>query len=325
MKKGYNFKHRPGRITRIWALPELLELHPQLSAGVEVRPPAELVELRVRDPVPSRRKLLDYEDTPFTRDCRQRLARANGVNRAATITYHDGSERYEMRSYIKAIFLDDFSLYGRLHTSGCRHAQGLSKTERGTALINGKPVVEMDFSALHLHILYADKGIQYRGDPYMDVLDFLPGVAGTRLSPASRQYFRRYLKSVLLSMLNANGPVQAEQASNYWIHEHRGSLKRLDLQLRRARPYLRAFERAHKRIADYFYSGNGLRLMNRDARMALDVVGGFSEDGIPIIPLHDGFIVQRKYDERLREAMDQTYRSHNKRFKCPIKALHPKV
>ncbi len=310
MKQGIYTKHLK-RKTRIWALPELLELHPELCAGVEVRPPAELVELRDRQG----RKLIDYEDTPFTHNCRNRLATANKVNHRAKITYYDGFERYDVQSYVRAIFVGGLSLYGRLHTSGARHAQGLSKTERRTILIDGQPVVELDYSGLQPRMLYAAEGIQYDRDPYTKVLNSLPGI---------RDYgyhrLRRYLKTVLLALLNASSLQQSEKAANFWLYEHQEENRYLrSLGVGRARPWLEAFQKEHEQIAHYFGCDMGLKLMNKDARIALDVVWRFAEQGIPIIPVHDSFIVQDNHAEELWQVMDETYEKHNDGFTCPIK------
>lgn len=310
MKKGVYTKQLK-RKTRIWALAEFLELHPELQNGVEVRPPAELVELRDRNG----RKLLDYEDTPFTRDCRNRLATANEVNHRAKITYYDGFERYDVRSYAKAVFVDDFSLYGRLHTSGCRHAQGLSKTERRTIKIDGQPIVELDYSGLQPRMLYAAEGIQYGDDPYTAVLNQLPGIYDDGSHP-----LRRYMKTVLLALLNASSLQQSEKAANFWLYEHPEENRYLrSLGVGRARPWLEAFQNKHERIAHYFGRDVGLKLMNKDARIALDVVWRFAEQGIPIIPVHDSFIVQDNHAEELWQVMDTTYQKHNDGFTCPIK------
>jgi len=60
-------------------------------------------------------------------------------------------------------------------------------------------------------------------------------------------------------------------------------------------------------------------LMNRDARIALDVVWHFTKQSVPIIPVHDSFIVQEQHAEELWQVMDETYQKHNDGFACPIK------
>jgi hypothetical protein len=266
------------------------------------------------------KKLLDYRESAFTHSCRDRLRRLNEVNETASITYEDLFEkkRYDLRSYVRAIFHGDFEHYGRLHSSGRRHAQGLPKEERSTIQISGEPVVELDYCAMHPHLLYAAEGIQYpdQGDPYNDAVNRMRGVrAGGPGAPT-----RSYVKHVLLALLDGDSIEKAEKSGNYWFHEHQEehrSLRRLGID--RARPVIEALEKAHKPIAHYFGTAVGLRMMNKDARIALDVVTHFAEQDISIIPIHDSFLVQQRYGEELWQVMDQTYRKHNNGFTCPIK------
>jgi len=81
------------------------------------------------------------------------------------------------------------------------------------------------------------------------------------------------------------------------------------------------FRKAHKSIEHHFCNGNdtGLRIMNLDSRIALDVIDHFAKQNIPILPVHDSFIVQDKYKHELRLIMEHSYEKHTKGFKCKIK------
>ena len=59
--------------------------------------------------------------------------------------------------------------------------------------------------------------------------------------------------------------------------------------------------------------------MNKDARIALDVVWHFAKQGVPVIAIHDSFLVPVEYDDELRRTMDKTYRKHTGGFSCQIK------
>jgi hypothetical protein len=75
---------------------------------------------------------------------------------------------------------------------------------------------------------------------------------------------------------------------------------------------IEAFEKAHPKIAHYFCSENhtGMRLMNLDAQISLDVVNHFIKQNIPILPVHDSFIVQQQHSDELKETMLRCYRKH---------------
>lgn len=329
MKKGSHFRHK-GWKTRIWAEPALLADHPELCREVVVRPPAKLVELRAarnRDLTGDAKrraqrrgglKLLLYEETPLTRGWRKKLARANAINEDARIAYYDNGVCYELHTAIKAIFIGDFDHYGRLHSCGYRHAQGLSKTARHTITIDGQPVVELDYSGLHPRLLYAAEGKQYEGDPYSDAIDRIPG--GRAWSEETRRRYRPLLKTTLLALLDSPSVDTAQSSVNKWLYKHYDESRYLRrLGIGRARPLIEAFQKTHASIAHYFGSDIGMKLMNKDARIALDVVWHFGKQRVPIIPVHDSFIVQDSHAEELWQVMDETYQKHNDGFTCPIK------
>lgn len=328
MKLGYH-SDDDRKEARIWVLPELLRTHDLLNTTLvttrPVKEPVELYELwghRTRSGK-RKRRLIDYRDTEFTDRTRKILRTANDVNGRAVIKYDDGFEWQRVRSYVKAKFIGKFTLYGRLHSYGHRHVQGLSEHDRETITIDGQSVVERDFSALHPHLLYAAEGVQYAGDPYTAVVREL---LGRQYDPHGWSHrgrsLRSFCKTALLAALNATDFREAEQAVNYWLYQHHNERRDLRIvSITQARPVLEAFMTAHQPISRHFCSGglNGLRTMNKDARIALDVVWHFARQGIPILSIHDSFIVQAQYDGELRCFMDQTYRKHTGGFSCPVK------
>lgn len=343
---GFHFDKKPSeaRQTRIWALPKLLEDMPTLQHGI-VRQPRQLVELRdfpriervkrrvwdwkhrkyitrtVKKRIPGKR--LPYDDTADTCHIRQVLERANVVNAQASIRYCDeDDEHFDLAPAMKAIFVGRLSYYGRLHTSGGRykepHHQGLPKAERQTITIDAEAVTELDFSGLHPRLLYAKQKEQYDDDPYMAVGRELIDVTG--LASETYRLLRGYFKVALLALLNSSDWQQAEGACNDWFRTgNRDDVKAVrSLGITRARPVLEAFMETHATIAHYFHSGDGLKVMNLDARIATDIVDHFAQQYIPILPIHDSFIVQECHEDELRDVMNQVYGQHTGGFTCKI-------
>jgi hypothetical protein len=83
----------------------------------------------------------------------------------------------------------------------------------------------------------------------------------------------------------------------------------------------------HKPIARYLCKGKetGLKLMNKDSKIALDVINHFIKQRIPILCMHDSFIVERKYADELEKVMKNTYAKytqlpdHPAGFQCKVK------
>lgn len=297
MKLGY-YTEEDSRYTRIWSTDRLLKYFPKYEESV-TRKPVELVELRDEEG-----NLELYEDDDKTRRIRTLLKNVNDVNSQAKIRFYKES----LNASLVAIFKKDFTLYGRLHTRGYRHYQGWSGEERKEITINGDSVVELDYSGLHPHLLYANEGYQFMLDPY-SIVD-------------NRIEARSFLKQILLCMLNSSDELTAERAANYWLyqnHSERRALKRIGIT--RARPIMRAFIEAHRKINHYFCCGKetGLKVMNKDAQIALDVIHYFAKRRIPILAVHDSFLVQNQYEKKLNKVMLNMYSKHTNGFKIPIK------
>lgn len=319
VKKGYHYEEG-SRKARIWPTNLLLDYFPEVPNGISYKP-VQLVELKDEN-----KNLIDYKETQETRRIRSILQKVNMVNEKARIEYKE----HRVLAYLYAVFYKKFTLYGRLHTSGIRHYQGLAENERNEITINGDPVVELDYSGLHPRLLYAKEGIQFNDDPYSMVVesDYKP--------------IRTFLKKALLSLLNSGGKyvpnnrknptkwfwmnafniAQAGINQRLWSNEFINTNLRLqELGITKASQIIERFIEAHKPIAHYFCNGKetGLRIMNRDSKIALDIVNYFAKKGIPILAVHDSFIVQAKYKDELYQVMDKVYQKHSSGFTCPIK------
>lgn len=304
MKKGNRSKTINGERfqTRIWPTEELLKLFKPFPESV-VYEPTELVLL-----TDANGKLKEYRDTKRTNRIRSLLQLANTVNEAADIQIKLNNKFYELHTFLHATFKRKFTLHGRLYTTGFFHYQQFDAGERATITINGEPVTELDFSGLHPRLLYAKEGVQYNEDPYSVI----------NPDPIARPF----LKAILLRLLNAKNRVKAESAANYWLSQNHGEREALKkIGITKARPLIEAFYKTHKPIAHYFANGsdNGLKIMNLDSKIALDVIEHFIKQNVPILSVHDSFLMQTKYEVDLRDVMQKAYKKYAKGFTCIIK------
>lgn len=311
VKKGFH-SEKISRMTRIEATKALLTLFPDLPNPV-IYEPIELVELR-----DDHRNLLEYEDTDTTRRIREILERANSVNARASIWLG----KYKLSAFLTAIFINRFSLYGRLHTRRFRHFQGFAGEERREITINGDPVVEIDFSGLHPRLLYAKEQIQFNNDPYSIIIN--------------NPDLRPFLKETLLRLLNSKKVwvKPTKKRKGYWMSAENVAQSGTNQQLKdvqwksilqkegitKAKQIIELFYKAHKEISHYFCKDDqtGLRIMNLDSKIALDIVDHFTKQEKPILPVHDSFVVQCRYEKELQEVMNQAYSKHSGGFACPV-------
>lgn len=301
VKKGYQQNGQKFQ-SRIWPTKELLKIFKPFPNTV-IYEPTELVIL-----TDANGKLKEYRDTKRTKHIRSVLQQANRVNGAADIRIHLDGDAYRLHTFLIAKFSRKFTLHGRLYSKGYFHFQQFNEEERATITINGEPVAELDFSGLHPRLLYAMEGIEYDKDPYLAI----------NPDPIARPF----LKVILLRLLNAETRLKAEASANFWLFQNHRERERLkSIGITRARPLIETFYEAHKPIAHYFANGsdNGLRIMNLDSKIALDVVEHFVKKSIPILSIHDSFVVQKRYEDELRCVMQKAYKKHVNGFTCIIK------
>jgi hypothetical protein len=309
MKVGY-INERESRKTRIWATDQLLEICQKLPQNIITTPPKEAVLLKDWDKKGRNGKkikggLKPYKDTQFTLSLRKTLEKVNEVNNAADIRI-DGDK---INIFLRAIFKGDFKHGGRLYSYGHRHFQGFTGEERQEFTINGESVVEYDYSSLHPHLLYAMQGIQLKEDPYLAVVDDFK--------------LRDYLKLTLLRMINGKSKDDVVKNISYEINFEEPSKKAIlqNAGIKDALDLVEKFIEAHKPIKKYLCNGQekGLQVFNKDARITYAIIKYFARREIPILPVHDSFVVQQQYGDELRQVMENTYKKKTGGFTCPVK------
>jgi hypothetical protein len=211
--------------------------------------------------------------------------------------------------------------HGRIYTGAAGH-QALRKEERPTVRINELPTVELDYGALHPRMCYHLSGLEAPAKPYC-------------LWATTTDAARAVAKRVVNAALNAQTPQAAIAACNLALAPYvkgkgkgkgkkpnpkyaPGFAKAVDeTQLNVKDVYTQAL-RHHAAIAPWFGSDAGVRLMTLDAEIALDVVGYFTAEGIPCLPVHDSFIVPYQYADLLRHKMRDFYRRRLNDFEPKI-------
>jgi len=316
-----------GLITRAWSLSKLKNYfkNPSILSGIDL----PLVELRDKNG-----QSIKYKANGTATKFKRHLRTINRVNNKAYVLFN----KHRLNTKVRAIFTENFSYHGRLYTNGKNRFQRFSAKERELITIDEDPVVELDYSGLHPRILYTKEKIQFNEDPYSII--------------HPHRDARPFLKTMLLTMINCENFNKAQKTCNQWLNQevvenksgmspikkyqkglmteigNKSFLETLEkttkvkqLGIEKARPLMEKFLNIHKPIAKYLCCQNktGMRLMNRDAKIALDVCSYFAKQGKAVLPIHDSFIVKKEYREELLETMQRIYKKHNNGFSCPIK------
>ncbi|GJQ61584.1 MAG: hypothetical protein SCALA702_06370 [Melioribacteraceae bacterium] len=170
--------------------------------------------------------------------------------------------------------------------------QKFDEREREPIEINNSPTVEIDFAGLHINMLYNIQGLPTVEDPYAVFED----------SP-----LRKLFKKALLIILNADSRRGAVAAFNKGLKSDSEALSLLKAHNISAKKIFGLIDAYFSSISHYFYSGIGLELMNKDSIIAEAVLKYFTEKGIPCLCVHDSFIVEKQYSDKLKEVMSDAY------------------
>jgi hypothetical protein len=303
---GANFyakKSVSNRIPRIWAKQKLIDYFEPYG---QVDAPLDLVVLRNKD-----KKSISYQDTPDTIRTRELIRHANKVNRDAKVQRKTKRSFQHVNPDLHAVYNVTFEHGGRLYTGGAGY-QHLSAEDRADLWIGQKPTVELDYSGLHPRLLYALEGIQYNKDPYTTVLDSFP-------QAKTDKTLRDFLKGLLFALINAESEKDAVSSGNKELSQNHEARQALNTTGYKVKDIVQLYKQAHPCIAHHFCTGAGNRLMNLDSKIAMDVLNSFTGQLLPILVMHDSFIVQKQFRDKLQYAMEDAYIRHTGGFVCPIK------
>ncbi len=298
------------RITQ--ALYEIAEQHGIGDNSLTCHLPSEkLVRLRSQRP---QRTAIDFTESDDTRRWTTLLDAYNGfltqqdialavsgaeeVEWAARLNKHgnNGSgmpfyrpERFQTDLY-RQFNNGSFDEGGRLYGGWWINAP---KAMRRKITINGEPTVELDFSGCAIRMLYHERGIDCRDDPYS--LPLL--VAHEEKEGLGQGHYREGVKALTQALINGDSDGKPERAKIEGF-----SFKPF------TRPDVRRMiEEKHESIIDAFGTGAGLRLQRRDSDLALDIITNMRECGITALPVHDSFIAPKSNETDLREEMAEVY------------------
>ena len=188
---------------------------------------------------------------------------------------------------------NSWKMGGRFYGS---EAQTLPKELRQHLVINGEATVELDFSAMHLRMLYHERGLKApEGDLYAFGED------------------RRLNKVAALVVINCEpeqDEVKAISAAFRDDKELRSEFGDGILKHDFVRRLITDFKTAHPAIAGDFFSGCGLKLQYRDSLIMEGILKHFIGKEVPIIPVHDSAIVPVRYADEARQVMKEVYKDH---------------
>jgi hypothetical protein len=160
---------------------------------------------------------------------------------------------------------------------------------RALITIDGQDTRELDYRTLHPRLVCALAGIDL---PFDDKDGFdLYDIGG---------FERSHVKLAVNIMINAESTAASVRALCEGLRDkhHIASPGLL------ARELVRSVSEAYPALDRYWNSGIGLRLQRLDGDMCGRVQRRLRHDNIPVLSVHDSFIVPRQHTEQLRKVME---------------------
>lgn len=226
--------------------------------------------------------------TPFNRASRQMekdLDLINSVLRNAKIRFpmiHLYPDLDPTSKQLYRIFHEDLKNHGRFYGGFWENTPAV---HRPYITIDGEPTVELDYKSMHPMMLYQIVGAKAPDNLYQ--------ITG---------YTRKLVKSLFLILINADNESGAMAA----LRDKHPEYARLTNDF--LQPVIDKIRQAHAPIKNYLGTGAGRWLMFLDSTIANRVLMHFAKQGIPVLPVHDSFIVatqhRRELDRVMRESFD---------------------
>ena len=261
------------------------------------------------------RELVEYDDTQQTNQMRQNLqfindriatkwidlelSREESVDLVTQLAQRNKQHFKESPDDYRPLMLSKRSLYrvfndAEFRTGGRFYGgwwQEIPSKFRDRITIDGKRTVQLDYSGLHPHILYHEKGLELKDDPYQ--VNLIPSKNADDIVG-----FRKFIKQCFNAMLNAEKPMQraprGSQLSHWGV-----TWKQV----------VKAIRDRHPAIEGQFFTGVGLRLQRIDIDLCEAVILAMMKRSteIMVLPVHDSFIVHHGYKDELMAMMLGAY------------------
>jgi hypothetical protein len=313
----YDRETKIGRETKIWPTDALLEKFRIARFGpfdISVHTDQECIVLRDVDPDTDKTTDVEYEDTPQTNDMRELLSAYNELLSRTyidipTLDRHYIDLKADKRGQPVRLFINQRDKFvRRIFNRGSWDKGGrfwggwwqrCPKEWRAAIFLNDQPVSEIDYSGLHVVILYAQEGIDYWKDVAADPYEIEPVSFINNL-----EQLRSVCKLLMLVALNARDEDSAFSA--FRSESENGSYEKTlkNDQLTQILDKLRA---KHDRIADRFASDAGIDLMNTDSQITEKIIQHFTDQEVPILTIHDSYLVPFGMEQELEEQMVKAF------------------
>ncbi len=235
-------------------------------------------------------RLARYSDTRETRSMRANLRRLNDLlegtdialaRPANPLTVFEDKYSGQNTDLYRIFNNGSFEQGGRFYGGWWQQAK---KYLRPFITIDGQPTVEADFKGLHPAMLFARAKLDIPPDPY----SLVPGIG-------DNETLREHAKTTLLALLNATG--DTEEPRDFDSAAHGMTADAFRQKVKDAFPML----------PGVFGTGIGRYLQREDSDMAEQIMLHFADENVPVLPVHDSFIIAAPHKDELVRVMQSVF------------------
>lgn len=180
--------------------------------------------------------------------------------------------------------------------------QNITKEERRGLLINGKETAEMDYSGMHINLLYNRIGMS---SPHLD--NYIPVI---RELGIQNDELREIIKHCIFVMINAK-TYKSYVVSFNKEEDRRNMVKKLTEASISLKIVYEAFCKVHKPILQFVNSNASISLMLEESNIMQNVLYELMKRDINAIPLHDSVIFEKGRDNVVKNVMKNEYFKQN--------------
>lgn len=240
----------------------------------------------------------EYEDTEEVQEMSATVLALNELINRHIILDKYGSP---LSNVYSRIFNESFDYGGRFYRADILILHSKEGQERLDVTIDGKPVVEVDFQNLHFRIAALMEGVDLSNVPsdmYACILD-----------DTSNRVDRGIVKVAINILFNCKSWETAKQAIQ-------GEINSLSIEnkakytLGNAKSVIALVETNYPAFMYLFCNEDsfGRVLQNRDSHLANDILKVFIQKEIPILCVHDSFVVAREHVNLLCKTMGEKFK-----------------
>lgn len=238
----------------------------------------------------SRNQLCNYVDTAETQAMRATLDQINWclsgteITTARALTHLDCDRDFVgSRVNVVRIFnYGSFALGGRFYGGWW---QNIRRDARRLILLDGAPTIEADYRGFNPAVLLAKAGQPIPDDPY----SLIPGVSES-------EELRNHAKITLAALLNSTTG-NTEEPKGFDVVKHGMTKEEFRQSVLDAFPMLQSL----------LGQQTGMKLQREESDLAERVMLHFIEQGHPILPIHDAFMVQEHLKSELVQTMKDAF------------------